>query len=135
MQNKFLKKFFPSHPINYLRKQIDTLLHKNIKTFLEYWDFFKDLSTHIMALRYGDQSAYFINTLILLPNNWSRNKKKYRKFAWRRELCLWETIWRVFFLQRCQKTMEASWFSWWKLSNTKNLECIWNESTNNCIWK
>ena len=43
MQTEFLKKFFPIHRINALKRQIMIFLQKDNETFYQCWERFKDL--------------------------------------------------------------------------------------------
>jgi len=41
--NKFLKKFFPSHRTNFFKRQITTFTQKPEETFYQCWDRYQDL--------------------------------------------------------------------------------------------
>ena len=43
MQTQFLKKFFPIHRANALKRQIMNFSHKDNETFYQCWERFKDL--------------------------------------------------------------------------------------------
>jgi hypothetical protein len=43
MQQQFLKKFFPSHRTNSVKRQIITFTQKLGETFYQCWDRYKDL--------------------------------------------------------------------------------------------